>query len=277
MIERNRPETPLDRALFDLGRHIDYPPTPDLAAAARSRLLARPQPTAWSRWFAPRRLAYVGVTLLLLAGLALAVSPELRQAVADRLGVRGIDIRQAPMLPFIPPTATPEPAATPAPIGQRLGLGAPRSLAEANDRLLFQVKLPHLADLADPDEVYVGYIPNGGRVSLVYYPRPGWPATLDPGVGVLIIQFRGDLNEILFRKTIGPDSRLEQVQIKGSPGFWIEGQPHTFLYRDPSGDIREERLRLAGNVLLWEEGDITLRIEGAPTREQAIRLAESMR
>ena len=37
-------EAALERELAELGRHLAYPPTPDLAAAVRRRLAAAPPP-----------------------------------------------------------------------------------------------------------------------------------------------------------------------------------------------------------------------------------------
>jgi hypothetical protein len=41
--------------------------------------------------------------------------------------------------------------------------------------------------------------------------------------------------------------------------------------------VRNEELRLAGNTLLWVQGDLTLRLEIAGSREDALRIAGSMR
>lgn len=61
-------------------------------------------------------------------------------------------------------------------------------------------------------------------------------------------------------------------------GYWIDGEPHLFFsYRDERGQLRQDRSRLAGNVLLWERGDLTLRIEGNLTKVEALRIAESVR
>src|SRR5437660_6613446 len=60
----------LERALRDLGRRYPYPPTPNLAATVRARIVVRPiapvRPIAL--WRDPRRLALVAAVLLVLAG-----------------------------------------------------------------------------------------------------------------------------------------------------------------------------------------------------------------
>ena len=70
---------------------------------------------------------------------------------------------------------------------------------------------------------------------------------------------------------------VEQVTVGGEPGYWFSGEPHFFAYRDAAGTLREEQTRLAGNTLIWQRGDLTLRLEGELPKEEAIRIAESMR
>lgn len=266
----------LEQALIDLGRRAVYPPTPDLARAVRRRLEAGSARRLHfgllgGPWlFQPRlspALAIAALALLMLAGAVLAASPPARTAVADRLGLRGIAIVHQPTVPT--PTVTP--------VGASLRLGERVPLDEARRRVAYPVVVPTLPDFGPPDEVYVDESLASGQVALVYRARPGLPAAAETGVGLLITQFRGDLEPGFFAKGLGPETRLEQVTVNGSRGFWIEGKPHLFFYRDANGDIRDERVRLAGNVLLWEQGDLTLRLEGAVSRDEALRIAASVR
>jgi hypothetical protein len=282
MAEQRRPDADLEQALGGLGEYIAYPPTPDLSNAVRLRLQARPtRPVrpipAWQTWLAPRRLALAALVVLAVLGALLAASPEARRVIADRLGIRGIEIQQVPVLPTLPPTPTPEPATTPVPAGVRLRLGTAVPLEEARQRADFRVYTPSLPELGAPDEVYIGYVPAGGRVSFVYYPRPGLLETTEPGVGALLIQFRGEVEQGLMGKRLGPGTSLESLTVNGGPAFWITGEPHAFMYIDPRGDFREETLRMAGNVLIWEQDGVTLRLEGVTIREDALRIAQSMR
>ena len=70
---------------------------------------------------------------------------------------------------------------------------------------------------------------------------------------------------------------FNNISVNGGPGYWIEGEPHLFFYRDRSGNVRDETIRLAGNVLLWEQGELTLRLEGDLRLPQALRIAKSFR
>src|SRR5437660_773596 len=70
---------------------------------------------------------------------------------------------------------------------------------------------------------------------------------------------------------------VQVVNVNGSPGYGISGHPHGFAYRDPNQRGLEEDFRLAGNTLLWEQGGLTLRIESALSREQALAIARTVR
>jgi hypothetical protein len=129
--------------------------------------------------------------------------------------------------------------------------------------------------LGEPDAVYVS---NANQVSLVYASRSAVPSSpQSPGVGVLLTQFRAVLEEPLIQKGLPPGTRVEEVRVGTSRGYWISGAPHSFIYRDVGGSMREDRSRLAGNTLLWARDGVTLRLESALDRDEAIRIAESLR
>ncbi len=273
MAERLRKLTDpeLQTALLDLGRQLAYPATPNLARAVGNRLRARParRTWAWAPLFAPRReLALALAAVVLVVGAALAFPPT-RHAIADRLGLRGVEIKT---------TQSPLPSLTPAPERTRLQLGQRVTLREAQGRVRYQVLQPTLSDLGSPDEVYFTEPPVGGQVALVYLARPGYPRDAQTGVSVLLTQFRGAVGRDAFAKSIGPGTRLDSVTVNGGAGFWIEGAPHLFyFYRDANGQSANAEARLAGNVLLWQQGELTLRLEGVANKDQALRIAQSVR
>ncbi len=49
------------------------------------------------------------------------------------------------------------------------------------------------------------------------------------------------------------------------------------MYLDPDGEIAVERAFLAGTTLLWNRGEILLRLEADVDRDEAVALAESVR
>jgi hypothetical protein len=262
----------LEEALSEVGLHLAYPPTPALAQAVGTRLRTRPQRRWWQAWapvFWGRRelaLAVAAAVLVLAAGLA--TFPGTRNAIADRLGLRGVHIKVEKSLPPL----------TPAPERTMLQLGRRLTLDEARALVKYRVLVPSQAELGPPDEVYVNESPAGGQVALVYLSRPGYRLDPQTGVSILMTEFRGTVGRDAFGKGVGPNTRLESVTVNGGPGFWIEGAPHTLIYyRDASGNFKETQIRLAGNVLLWQQGELTLRLEGSFTKAQALQIAESIR
>ena len=279
MVERRRPrdDGELDRVLIELRHRLGYPPTPDLAGAVRDRL-ARPAapkqhpPKRLPFLFLGHRAAVVLLALTLLAIGTLAMLPSARTAVADRLGLRGVAIR---FLDGAPTPASP-------PVGGGLLLGRRVDLDAAQDGVPFPIHVPTLDALGPPDEVYRSGVPSDGMISFVYRADRDLPAGLETGVGALLTQFRAATDRVLvekgfFVKGVPTGARLETVTINGGPGYWIEGDAHSFLYRDPSGNVEVEEYRLAANVLLWEQDGLTFRLESALPKERAVAIAESVR
>jgi hypothetical protein len=276
----SRPELDLELALRDLGAHLDFPATPDLAAAVATRLREAPTPAREPRrargplgWLprrpAWRRLALAGLAAVLLAAAVLVVSPGTREAVARRLGLRGVEVRLGGERPAS--TVTTRPGAR-----LELGLGPRVTLGEARRRVAFHVRVPTAAGFQRPDAVYVNTQPEGGRVDLVYRARPGLPPSPYTDAGLLITQFQGTLTSDFIKKVVG-SGLVEEVRVAGQPGYWFSGEPHFFTYKDRRGETTDEQTRLAGNTLVWQAGLQTLRLEGQLSQQEALRIAESMR
>ena len=240
----------LERGLGEL--RLELPETPDLAPRVRARIEAEPRPERP----APRRVrpALVIALVLLLCGGALAASP-LRDDVLDWLGIGGVEVKRVPELP---------PAS-----GGDLDLGE----RVAPDRAGFEPSA-----LGRPDAVYLRRNdPPGGEVALVYRPREGLPEADGTGVGLLLTRFRASDDFIYIEKSVGPGTSIDRIDVDGARGFFISGRPHTFFYADRDGQVREERIRLAGSTLLWESGGFTYRLEAEIPLEEAVRIAESVR
>ncbi len=260
----------LERALSDIGGRLAYPDS-DLWPAVRARIAERRAAPWWSR-FGDRRtaLAPVLVTLLVMVVALFTLSPELRARAAEALGLGGVQIFRV--------AETPRPA--PSPSASPAGFGRPvQSLAEASAAAGFTVRAP--AALGQPDAVYVEPAPgestSGMRVTLVYTVRAGIPVSPQAGVSALVVEFKGTVEQIVLGKAVGPGTTIESVTVNGGPGFWLAGEPHQFFYRDPSGNFQADTLRLAGNTLLWEEGGITHRLEAQVSKDEALRIASSVR
>jgi hypothetical protein len=234
----------LERQLRALGAALELPPAPDAVPAVLARL-----PRRRGSWARPTRraLAIALAALLLLAGAAMAV-PSTRDAILRVLGLRGVRIERVTRLPSPPPDA-----------GARLGLGAPISLGRARHAASFTAFLPPSATAA-----YLGHDVPGGRISLL--------------IGnVLIIEFRGTTTPFIF-KFIGPGTSVQRVRVNGGPGLYFSGALHEVLFQQQVGSAPQtDRIRLAGNVLIWQQGSVTLRIEGTRTVAQALAVARSLR
>src|SRR5918911_1161445 len=90
-------EDALEPDLRALGRAMAWPPTPELAARfeARAAFTAPAEPRrARTRW-----LSLAAVLVLALVVSALLAPATVRQAVADRLGLRGISIFHVTSVP----------------------------------------------------------------------------------------------------------------------------------------------------------------------------------
>jgi hypothetical protein len=236
----------LELALTQLGRELDYPEAPDLTGSVRQRLAEGRRPLSWRR---PLVIALAAVAVAV--GAVLAV-PQARSAIADWLGIGAVTIRFVEDLPPVE-LATGD-----------LGVGEEVSLAEARSRVRFPVRVPTLDGLEDPVVYYGEPLPTG-QVSFVYG-SPDRPQLLITQVAALGA----------YEKLLSSDSTsVEMVSVGDSRGVWIEGEQHFLFY---PGATREEPFRLVGNTLVFERADgVTVRIEADISKEDAIRIAESMR
>ncbi|MBI2773292.1 MAG: hypothetical protein HYX56_02205 [Chloroflexi bacterium] len=264
MRERGMTESEIETALRDLGAHMAYPRMPDLLPAVRARLEERPAPALWRVFWSPR-LAVVPAlaTIALLLAAALALQP-IGASAAEAIGLRGLQIFRAPTAP-------------PAAAGSALlsDARAAGSSAEASRLVGFTVLEP--ASLGRPDAIYVRTTPQGSQAFLVYGPRTGIAPSAQTGVSVLVTEARGTVEVPLLGKVVGPGSRVEQLTVNGARAVWIEGAPHQFFFRSPAGEIVVDTLRLAGNVLVWEQAGVLVRIEADVPKDAALRIAATVR
>jgi RNA polymerase sigma-70 factor (ECF subfamily) len=226
-----------------------------------------------SRAIARLRTALVVAALcvLVLVAAVLAASREAREAVADRLGLRGLDI--------IHLTGDPAPAPTTEALSLSIAAGwqlgaqvTPEEARARSDGHLFQ---PALRDLGPVRAVYVREEERFRLTTLVYTPPP--ELVQRSGEPVLFVQLTGSLEPAVLGKGLGPASRLTAVPVEGGRGFWLEGSPHFVVFRDSRGDYREDSLRLVGNTLVWERDAVLLRLEGLASLADALRIAASVR
>ena len=190
-----------------------------------------------------RRRRWPLAAALAAAAVAAAFAvPESRGAILRFLHLRGASIEFVSTLP----------AAEERPLGADLGAVVPAAVARgAVSRLL----LPAL------DPVPPLHLAPGDVVSVVFEHR---------GRPVLLSELRGGGGAYL-KKLASFGTSAGPARVGGDQGIWVTGAPHVVTYpRRPA--------RLAGDVLLWEHGDTTYRLEGPGlTRSGAIELAQSLR
>ena len=235
--------TPLEHRLAEIEPAELFPPAPDVSDIVLTRLAMAP---------ARRRTRRLAVSLvaatLAVTGTALASSPGLRHAVQQLFSLRGVVIHREPRLP-------------PAPPGPNLHLGERVTLARATAAAGFHVLRPDAPGL----RIYrdAAFPTPGGKVSVVW--------------GRLVLtEFRASSLGYMDKTTMGA-TVVRAVRIDGHRGYWLGGAPHEQVYRRADGTVAPDTLRLAGNTLVWEDGPLTLRLEGARTQRAALRVTRSLR
>lgn len=239
--------TPLEQRLTELGGAIAFPPTPELTVPAVVHARSR----------RPRRLVRIALVLavLLAAGLSvLAVSPGARSALRDLIGLGGVSLVRVDELPRpgAPPGYMPGRAVT---------------LDEARRAVDYELRLPEVGADRLPREVLLDDHVAGGAVSFVWCCEPS----------LLLTQFLGTSSIDYVQKLAVPATRVEETSVGGRAGYWIEGGRHTVAFIDSSGTFHDTPSRIAGNVLLWRDGAVTLRLEGRISKAEALAIAAGIR
>jgi hypothetical protein len=261
------PDRELERELRELGALIDYPPTPDLARSARNVLEeeANDQPRGFRVAFPAMRWAVVAAAFVLVVVVP-TLSPGLRATIGDWFSAENFRSAGRPAVDAGSPERQSEvgaPAAGVSKSGTSTAL-APRfsgeriSLREARARMNGALLLPGTTKLGKPEEIYAGGTSRKDGVGLVY--SEGLPPLGDTGIGLVLTEVPGDLEPAYLSGKTTINSELERVSVDEGPGYW-----------SAAGH------RLPGHVLLWEQGGVALRLESDVDKEQAIRIAESVR
>ena len=237
-------EHAVEVALRDLGAHLDVPEAPDLTRAVLARL-DEPEPRRHSRLLT---VAAAVVAVVIALGVLITVSPPVRAAVAHLLRFAGIELSSDTVVPL---------PATPAPLpGERSAdLPTAQQLAE------FRVVVPERLGQPEGVRLIDGTPPR--VVSLLYR-----------GGTVRLDEFDGTADLTFFKKVA--QGSFEYVMVGEYQGVWVDG-PHPLVYQDRQGNYRTESARLAGRTLIWQRGDVTLRLEGDFTQAQALEIARSVR
>jgi hypothetical protein len=257
-------EEELRRAVTAAGALIDWPAPPDLAAAvSRAIALRGGAPPSYSGYRLPgsgrrRALVLAVVAVILLAAVAGAA-----KLVID-LGAVSLEV--------VPgrPTALP---GTPANAG---AFGEPVTLDEAAAIVGFTPLVPEA--LGEPDRVWAERRPSASgasigsaRVVLAWRPTAQLPRIPGTPWGAVLMEFAGDVNSAA-KRLYAETGSLRRVAVDGQTAFWTTS-PHELDLLGPDG---MESYLVTGNVLLWNEPPLTLRLETTVGVRAAIEIAGSI-
>ncbi len=207
-----RPDADLEAALRGLADAIDWPAAGPSAGGRNGSGGRRPRPDRGRRRTGPGPWVVRRVRLVATGPPAARHRPGGR-ADADRAcragGRRRARLAGPPAHPRGPvngpslsPPPTVAPSSTPAGApGSRMGLGTRVDLADLDAQAGFPVRWPSDPALGPPDAAYIDPSKNG-QVALVWAARPDLPATLEPGVGLVLTAFRGAVDDGFFNKVI---------------------------------------------------------------------------
>jgi hypothetical protein len=279
---RRMTDAQLGAALMALAPDLAFP-SADVAAAVAGRLSEERRPAghrfegAWRRLggiLPPRGLRRALVVALLVVALT-AIA-----AGATYFGVRGIEIvfqnrgGHSPIAtggssstPGPSHSSSPLPSPTLPGLGDRLELGNPSSLDAARAAAPYPVAVPPAVAGFGAPRVFLTGDDVVTRVSFVWV-RDGTPR-------LLLTEFNADPYQPYIKKVMLEGGHVRPVAVNGERGYWLSGTPHELDYVDHDGMHFIDHPRLAGNTLVWTRGDVTLRLEGAPSLRDALRIAQA--
>lgn len=232
-----RHQVPLADELHELGRAIEIPHrNPDLVAEQVMTRLAASERTVRTR--GSRWRAALAAAFVVL--IVLALTPPVRAAVTEWFGV-------------VITQGEPSGSATVPDADGDLGL------RESGDLVPFEPIVPdQLVDThGHPDGVEVS---DDRRVLSL-----SW--TGDEGT-IRLDEFDGEMSPVFLKR-----AEHEQVTVAGRPAIWIR-DAHLLTPLDPEGREYVDLVRAADSTLIWQVGDVTLRLEGLD-RAAAIEVAQS--
>jgi hypothetical protein len=249
------PHDDLVLALRELGEGLDLPATADPVATAIARIRS------------PRQVrgivvaAVAAATLLAVLATTLVV-PGSRRAVARWLGIGSVTVSYT--------------GEVPATAGRTYDLGAPAPLARAVERADtagWRLAAPPAA--GGPARAFVGR--PAGAVTLAWAPSAALPEIGDSGIGLLLTAMPEATDAGGMFKHAAGGTTVDLVEVEHHAAYWIAGAAHEVVIADPEGDLLRDSSRLAGNTLIWTDGDVTYRLESALDRDEAIDLAATLR
>jgi hypothetical protein len=187
----------------------------------------------------------VGVALVVVASAIAFAVPQARSSILRFFHIGAVTIERVGTLP----SAQERPLAA--------GLGPALTLREAEA----QSGVPLVLHGPNPQH---------------FYAQPGLIATLIRyhDKPILLVELQGEQVGIT-KKLAGSGTHVEPAAI-GSTGLWLSGGRHLLIWETGADSTGRIRPRLAGNVLIWSEGDRTFRLEGALDKSRMLKLGRQI-
>jgi hypothetical protein len=245
----------LEGALRALAPRIAVPAAPSIAPAVVARLetermrRARPPFPSLALWTRRRALVFAAIAVLALLALA----------GAARFTIGAVQIRVQP---------TPSATSSPPPPFDLSVLGPARSPADAAANVRFAAALP---SGPAPDSAYIVEGPTGRRsVAFAWSPSTTYPQIEGTPWGLIVLEIPGDDELVL--KSVNSFENIVPTVVDGRRAGWIPAT-HELELRTAIG---AHTFSVGGNVLIWERGGVTFRLETALGLDAATALAESI-
>jgi hypothetical protein len=269
-------ETNFEAQLRSIANRMEYPRTPDIAGAVGARLRQPTRSRFISKLFVSaqrRRLAW-SLTLAVILLSSLMLIPPARAAILEFIQIGVVRIFRAEPTPIAPPQSVPPvqmpvtatPAATEMPqalIPLLERLAGDMTLEDAQAQVNYPLLLPsYPAGLERPDRIFVQDA-DGPMTIMV------WLDPQDPGEIQMSLHFLPPDSWAI--KKVEP-TMIEETQVDGNYAIWAVG-PYPLRYKN--GDLDFTRM-IDGHVLIWQDSEITYRLETELPLEEAIKIAESL-
>ncbi len=236
----------IEQDLAALGAELEWPSVDDLSASVQDRLASRMPP----RQLRSRRRWLLAVAVLAIVSGALLAAPGTRSALLRFLHIGGIAVERV---------AEPPPSG----LADRLGPFGGRITAGEASSILGADLRPPASSLGRPDQIRGRRRPTP-QVTYVWL-RDGRP-------DLVVTQFRARVDPFAVKQLSG-EVRVDYAGYGDGFALWIQGARHVFV---PAGEAVIEAGRLSGNTLIVAEGRRTLRVEGATTRLEALRVIRQL-
>jgi hypothetical protein len=255
------------KQLLSISKGLDYPRTPDIAGAVMTRLRGATRPR-----FISRRLVW-SLTVILILFSSLMLIPPARAAIIEFIQIGVVRIFRAEPTPLVPPnqeipsTVVPV-TATPVPTSQPLipileNLAGEMTLDEAQKAVNYPILLPsYPPDVGKPDRIFVQNA--DGKMTVLVWLDPQHPDQI-----LMSLHFLPAGSWAI--KKIEP-THIQETNVNSQRAIWAIGP---YPLRLSNGDLDFVRL-IDGHVLIWEQGDITYRLETDLSLEEAVKIAESL-